>query len=188
MEQPDLLRKVVEALEELDILYAVVGSVASSAYGEARHTQDVDILVNLRYGDIQPLCSKFPSPEYYVNPEAAMQALRSGAQFNIIESSTGDKADLMIPKYGTWQEQQLSFRRKLRILPDRDVFVARPEDVILSKMRYYKEGGSEKHLRDITGMLKVSPEEIDKEYVRTWAQKLDVTDVWEAILRRLEPG
>jgi len=50
----------------------------------------------------------------------------------------------------------LSHRRKLRILPDRDVFVARPEDVILSKMQYYREGGSEKHLRDITGMLKVS--------------------------------
>ncbi|HOF19088.1 MAG TPA: hypothetical protein PK082_09270 [Phycisphaerae bacterium] len=98
MEQPDLLRKVVEALEELDIPYAIVGSVASSAYGEARHTQDVDVLVNFRYGDIQPFCHKFPSPEYYVSPEAAGQALRTGGQFNVIESSTGDKADLMIPK------------------------------------------------------------------------------------------
>ena len=185
MEQPDLLRKVVEVLEELAIPYAVVGSVASSAYGEARHTQDVDILLHLGYGDVQPLCQRFPSPEYYVSTEAAIQAIQSGGQFNIIESSTGDKADLMIPKYGTWQEQQLSFRRKLQILPNRDIFVARPEDVILSKMQYYKEGGSEKHLRDITGMLKISPDQIDKDYVKIWANHLGVTDVWEAILRRL---
>ena len=43
-------------------------------------------------------------------------------------------------------------------LSDREGYTARPEDLIISKMLYYREGGSEKHLRDITGMLKVSAE------------------------------
>ncbi len=181
----DLLRKVAQALEQLQAPYMVVGSVASSAYGEARHTQDVDIVAMLRYGDVQPLCDRFPSPAYYVSPEAAFQAIRNAGQFNIIESATGDKADLMIPEIGTWQEDQLRRRQKRRILPDREVFIARPEDVILSKMIYYREGGSEKHLRDITGILKVSGDEVDRDYLNQWADKLNVSDIWQAILKRL---
>ena len=62
--------------------------------------------------------------------------------------------------------------------------MARPEDVILSKMQYYKEGGSEKHLRDIAGMLKISGENIDFGYIASMVKRLDVEDVWQAILRR----
>ena len=44
---------------------------------------------------------------------------------------------------------------------------ASAEDVIIKKMEYYQESGSEKHLRDITGMLKVSGGEIDEAYILT---------------------
>jgi hypothetical protein len=185
MQKDDLLRKVLDRLEELKVPYAVVGSFASSAYGEGRHTQDVDILVDLRYGDVNSLCDAFQAPEYYVSPEAARQAIKTGSQFNIVESSTGDKADMIIPKAGTWETDQISARRKMRILPDRDAYVARPEHIILSKMLWYKEGGSEKHLRDIAGMLKISGNQIDFEYISQWAKRLDVEDVWQAAQRRI---
>jgi len=63
---------------------------------------------------------------------------------------------------------------------------ASPEDVILKKMEYYKEGGSEKHLRDITGILKISGEKIDRPYIVSWAERMGVIEIWEAILRRLK--
>ena len=43
MELFDLLRKIVNAFEKLDIPYLVTGSVASMAYGEPRLTNDIDI-------------------------------------------------------------------------------------------------------------------------------------------------
>lgn len=52
-------------------------------------------------------------------------------------------------------------------------------------MLYYREGQSDKHLRDIAGMLKVSGDIIDRDYVTKWAQELDVLDIWQAILRRV---
>jgi hypothetical protein len=64
-------------------------------------------------------------------------------------------------------------------------FVASPEDVIIGKMLYYREGGSEKHLRDITGILKVSGDQVDRAYVARWAAELGVTEIWQAVLRRL---
>jgi hypothetical protein len=52
-------------------------------------------------------------------------------------------------------------------------------------MLYYKEGGSEKHLRDIVGILKISPDEVNRDYVTGWAAQLDVLEIWQAILKRL---
>ena len=61
-----------------------------------------------------------------------------------------------------------------------DAYFASPEDVILKKMEFYHEGGSEKHLRDIAGMLKIRGEQVDRSYISEWAQKLGLEDVWAA--------
>jgi hypothetical protein len=58
--------------------------------------------------------------------------------------------------------------------------------VIVKKMEFYREGGSEKHLRDITGILRISGDEIDREYISRWAANLGLTDIWKAVLKRLE--
>ena len=50
--------------------------------------------------------------------------------------------------------QQLGRRERMLLLPNCEGFAARPEDVMISKMQYYEEGGSEKHLRDIASMFK----------------------------------
>ena len=76
-------------------------------------------------------------------------------------------------------------RRHQPILADRETFVAAPEDVILSKLLYYQEGGSEKHLRDIASMLRISGDEIDQAYIEHWAAQLDLVQEWQAVLKRL---
>ena len=44
-------------------------------------------------------------------------------------------------------------------------------------------GGSDKHLRDIAGILKVSRGQIDMEYIDQWAATLGVAEIWEAARR-----
>ncbi len=53
-------------------------------------------------------------------------------------------------------------------------------------MEYYREGGSEKHLRDITGILKISGDELDESYIYDWSSRLGLLPIWEAIKKRLE--
>jgi prepilin-type N-terminal cleavage/methylation domain-containing protein len=62
---------------------------------------------------------------------------------------------------------------------------AAPEDVIIGKLWYYSEGGSEKHLRDIAGMLRISGTAIDQANVGYWAERLGLAEVWQAVLVRL---
>lgn len=59
--------------------------------------------------------------------------------------------------------------------------VTSPKDVILKKLEYYREGKSEKHLRDIAGVLKISGDEIDRAYIETWASRLGVREIWDHI-------
>jgi len=43
VQQDELLRRVVEVLEEQDVTYLLVGSLASGVYGEPRLTNEIDI-------------------------------------------------------------------------------------------------------------------------------------------------
>ena len=185
MEQIDLLRRVIVVLEDLGITYMVVGSVASSAYGEPRRTQDIDVVVDLRPDQVKPLCAAFAEDDYYVDSVTAMEAVQRASQFNVIHSGSGTKIDFMIARKDAWGRMQLSRRQKVHALPERDAYFARPEDIIIEKMEYYRQGGSEKHLRDITGVLKISGEKVDRAYIARWAEQLGLTEVWQAILRRL---
>ncbi len=185
MEQADLLRTVIQILEDLQIPYLVVGSLASAAYGEPRMTHDIDVVVDLRPDHVTALCNAFPAPEFYVSSEAARQAIHDRRSFNVIHPTSGNKIDFMIARDDAWGREQLARRQRILILPDREGFAAQPEDVILGKLLYYAEGGSEKHLRDITGMLRVTPE-IDRDDIGKWASRLGVTDVWQIILERME--
>jgi hypothetical protein len=60
-----------------------------------------------------------------------------------------------------------------------------PEDAIIMKMEYYRQGGSEKHPRDIAGVLKTSGEKIDMAYISRWAGEMGLADIWTAIQERV---
>jgi hypothetical protein len=185
LEQAELLRHVVEVLEQQGITYLLVGSLASGVYGHPRLTHDIDVVVELRQDQVTGLCAAFPAADYYVSEKAAHEAVAGGGQFNVIHPASGNKIDFMIARQDGWGRSQISRRRQEQILPGRPGYTAAPEDVIIGKLWYYREGGSEKHLRDIAAMLQVSGDEIDKAYIDHWARELGFTEAWQAILDRL---
>ena len=188
MTQGDFFKAVIAILESLGIDYMVVGSIASATFGEARFTNDIDIVVDLDEGQVLKLCGAFPKEEYYVSDRAALEAVRIRRQFNVIHPASGNKVDFVMARLDPWGRMQLTRRRKKNILPDCIAYAASPEDIILAKMIFYREGQSEKHTRDITGMLKISGEEIDQKYISEWTERLGLEAIWQAILARLGQG
>ncbi len=186
MEQTDLLKHAVQALQRLGISHAIVGSFASGAWGESRFTQDIDIVVDLNAQQAAELCQAFPGEEFYVSESAAQEAVQHQTQFNVIHPGSGNRIDFMIAGDTPWAVAQLERSRSVRLFPDVDAQFAAPEDVILGKLLYYREGGSEKHLRDITGILKISPDDVDREYVSRFAAQLGVVDLWRQVLQQVE--
>jgi len=164
----------------------VVGSMASIAYGEARFTQDIDIVAAFEPRHLPDLMTAFPRPEFFLNIDAERDAIRTGFQFNVIHPMSGNKIDFILPHPGAWATAQMVRRRPVRLLPERDVMTAAPEDVILGKLWYYTEGGGDRHLRDIAGILRVTGDGVDRTEVARWAVQLGYIDLWEQILSKVD--
>lgn len=188
MNQSDLLKRLVAILDGLGIPYMIGGSQASIYYGEPRHTIDIDVVADVRQEHIDGLLESFPFPEFYLDREAIREAITRRGQFNIVHPTSGLKIDVILPKPTPYDLVQFQRRHRLPLVPGQDACFARPEDVILYKMIYYREGGSDKHLRDIASMLRVSGEDIDRSYVARWAGELGLLDIWKAILKRVGEG
>jgi len=181
MEQSDLLRFVVEVLERLRIRYFVTGSMASVFYGEPRYTNDIDIVVQLPAGKVKAFCRTFPIEDFYVSEEAAREAVLSSGQFNILHPSSGLKVDVIIPRETVFDRGRFLRSRRLPSAADFQVMFSSPEDVIIKKMEFYRDGQSEKHLRDIASMLKVSGNRLDRDYIEDWANRFGLVDVWRKV-------
>lgn len=187
MEPSELLRYLVRTLEELGSPYLVTGSTATIVYGEPRFTNDIDVVVDLRLDQVPALCAAFPSPEFYLSRNAAETAVRRRQQFNIIHPSSGLKIDFIVAADSPFDRCRLQRRRRLIAGPDFEVCFGSPEDVIIKKMEYYREGGSDKHLRDIAGVLKVQGERVDRAYIADWATRLGLLEIWQAVVEKTTP-
>ncbi|MFW6195509.1 MAG: nucleotidyl transferase AbiEii/AbiGii toxin family protein [Chloroflexota bacterium] len=185
METSDLLRRIAGVFERLGLPYLVTGSTATIFYGEPRFTADIDVVVQLPPDRIQELVKALEGGDLYFDEESIRRAVTRKSQFNIIHPASGLKVDVIVPELGPFDRSR--FARGRRVRPDAafEVTFASPEDVILKKLAYYREGGSEKHLRDVTGVLKISGEELDREYLERWVRELDLAEVWSIVLDRL---
>jgi len=180
----DLLKKVCECFSQLNIPYFVTGSVASIAYGESRFTNDIDIVAAVKREHVADILKCFPAEDYYLSEDSIKDAIYRRFQFNIIHPASGLKVDVIIKKKSEFDDTRFSRIMSFK-MDEVGVNFSSPEDVILKKMEYYKIGGSEKHLRDIMGVIKISRELINFDYIEMWAKKLYVEEIWQAIKDRL---
>lgn len=182
MEQSELLRSVVQVFERLNVPYFVTGSMATIFYGEPRMTNDIDIVADLRSAHVESFCAAFAEEEYYLSKDAVRHAINARGQFNIIHPSSGLKVDVMIPSHTPFDRSRFSRVARVRLAADFEADFSSPEDVIIKKMEFYRDGRSDKHLRDIAGVLKISGDRIDRAYIDGWAKRLGVQDIWTMIV------
>ncbi|MEI6218631.1 MAG: hypothetical protein WCP86_07005 [bacterium] len=181
MQQADLFLIFTEPLESTGVDYMVSGSVACIVYGEPRLTNDIDIIVHLDGTHAARMAKAFPSTGFYCPPEEVIiieSRRRRRGHFNLIHHATGHKADMYISGDDPLHVWGFARRRRVDMGEDKFLWVAPPEYVILRKLEYFKEGGSEKHKMDIRGILEVSGEILDKSAINEWSLRLGVTRQW----------
>jgi hypothetical protein len=181
VDQPDFFCTVVDFLNQNEVPYAIVGSVASIAFGETRMTADMDVLADLSVDHVTALVRWFSGPDWYVSEPAVREAVRQRRQFNVIHTLTGHKVDVYLPRSS---DDVRALRRAIqRILANRTKgLIAHPNDIIGGKMRFYSEGRSSKHLTDIASVLKNSASLIDFEELDARADELGMLPVWRSLV------
>jgi len=186
MSQQKLLKQVVQTLEASQIDYMVTGSVASSLHGEPRSTHDIDLVVIIPNSKVKQLVAAFPEPDFYLDEESILDAIRRQTMFNLIDVNEGNKVDFWILTDEPFDISRFSRRYKEEVIDTR-IQVSSPEDTILAKLRWAKlSGGSEKQFIDALRIYEVQYDKLDLNYLEKWVKELTVEDIWERLKREAE--
>ncbi len=180
MTEPSLVSLFVRPLNLLRIPYMVTGGVASVVYGEPRFTRDIDMVLELRAGDAQRFARAWSAADFYVPPVEVIKEESERAEhghFNVIHHHTTMRADIYLPGNDALNAWAFEHRVTRRI-DDDDVFIAPIEAVMLSKLRYFQMGRSDRHLRDIHQMLRISGDLLDRPTLEQWIARLGVENEW----------
>jgi len=183
MKKPDIivaLDMVIGCFEKLGIAYYIGGSVASSAYGIARATMDVDLVANIEINQVNRLVKALET-DYYIDAEMIRDAIHRRSSFNLIHLDTMIKIDVFIVKDQPYDSEAFT-RRQPDTLDEessRKFYLSSPEDIILNKLQWYQSGGgvSEQQWKDVLGILKVQGNKLDLEYLKYWASRLNLSDL-----------
>jgi len=181
MPEPNLFGIFTKRLNEAGIRYVITGAVASVIYGEPRLTHDIDLVVEMAGKDVAKFLQLFPSADFYCPPMEVIKvelARPLRGHFNLVHHETGFKADVYLAGDDSLHKWAISERRQIQIEGD-TLWVAPPEYVILRKLEYYREGKSEKHLRDIAGMLELSLNEIDLKQLEEFIHRYGLEREWQ---------
>ena len=180
----EFVTSIIETLESLGLTYAIGGSFASNAYGESRTTMDIDISIVLPEADTPRLVEAIQKQGYYVSFDAIVDAMLQGMPFNIIDATSGYKADLFLVKPTPLEQSILTRTRRVMYDPvtNATAVLYSPEDVILYKLKYFLMGRSQKHLRDIMAILVVQGAALDYDYIARWAPTVGASELWDQLL------
>ena len=181
MPEANLFKVFTSRLNEAGITYMTTGSVAGIIYGQPCITHGIDLVVELHSEQLPHLLAKFPPEEFYCPPIEVIRLEIERPQrghFNLIHHQTGFKADVYTAGRDELHEWALGNRNSVEIEGE-TFWMAPPEYVILRKLEYYGEGGSEKHLRDIAGIIEISSAEVDFKSLKEKIEAMHLEREWQ---------
>lgn len=183
----DAFRRVVAALERARIPFMLTGSFASSFHGVPRATQDIDLVIAPNETQLRALARDLLSSDFYVDEDAALEAMHDETLFNAIDQRTAWKIDFIICKSRPFSQQE--FGRKCRVtFEGLTLWIATVEDVLLAKLEWASKGHSRRQIDDCAQLLRVRGAELDRDYLSRWIAILGVDSQWQTALHASEQG
>jgi len=160
----EVLQDAATRLERAGIPYMLTGSIALSYYAQPRMTRDIDLVAELSGRDSKSVAALF-APDYYVAEADVGRAIATGGMFNVLHLGKLVKLDFIVRKDTPFRRHE--FARRLRVpMPGFAAWIVSREDLILSKLAWAKDSGSE--MQDTTpefrklveqGYASMAPEE-----------------------------
>ena len=175
MSAADLLRDLVTALEGAEVPYMLVGSFASTSHGAPRATQDIDVVIDPTPAALDRFLRAFDRDRVYVSASAHTALVRRD-QFNLIDTTTGWKVDIIVRKDRPFSVSEFARRQRAQMLGV-EVCVASAEDTVLAKLEWAAMGQSDRQVTDAATVLMVGADALDHEYLDHWAAELGVSDL-----------
>ncbi|MCL5407189.1 MAG: hypothetical protein M1429_01700 [Patescibacteria group bacterium] len=174
------LVKITKVLDELKISYYITGGFAVSIYGRPRFTADVDIVIKMSSLQVNNFAIKLHKifPKGYIDKNQINNALVQKGEFNIIDPESGLKIDFFITKNNEFEKE--CFKKAIQQDFGYKVNFTTPENLIISKLIWYRDSQSTRQLEDIVSVMDIQ-KDLDINYLKNWIRKLGLNDEWERV-------
>jgi len=172
---------LAEGFESLGIRYFIGGSLASTYYGDPRTTQDADLVASIPVALTDRLLERLRAG-FRFDEEFVRRAIRGRGQFQLEDLAAGVRIDVFVRAAEGFDGAQFEHARHVLVRrPDARVFMSSPENVVLQKLRWHRSGGgvSELQWRDVQSVLKALRGRLDVDYMRRWADELQLRETFE---------
>ena len=185
MPELDFITIFINRLNRAGLQYMITGSVACAIYGEPRFTNDIDLVLEVSSKSVEKIPEMFGLDEFYCPPLESLiiEAQRSmRGHFNLIHHETGLRADIYTVGQDPLHHWGMAHRKSFGIQGEL-VWVAPPEYVVLRKLEFFREGGSDKHLKDIAGILELCSDDLNTDWLQENIQARALTGEWGTALK-----
>jgi hypothetical protein len=180
MNERELLVDCLRRLNRTGVTYYLTGSMASNYWGIPRTTHDLDFVVQLSKAAVTRIVDEF-SADYYIDEAAVRAVYDPPHQFNAIDTRSALKVDFWLAQPEPFDQEML--RRRVQVtLFGEPAWISTAEDVILHQLVWHRVSPSERQLGDAAGVVGVQADALDRNYIRQWAQELNVAVELERLL------
>lgn len=173
----DILKDVTRKFDQLNIQYMLTGSLAMSYYSQPRMTRDIDLVVNILHDSVKKMEALFTA-DYYISIDSVINAIEKEFIFNLIHTKSSIKVDCIVRKKEEYRITEFERRQKIR-LADFDIYIVSKEDLIISKLIWFKESNSELQKKDIKNLLNSG---YDNNYLQNWIRRLNLINQFQDLI------
>ena len=175
-EELEVLKIVAQRLGEAGINYMISGSIAANYYTIPRMTRDIDVVIELKEGDIDKFVGLFES-DFYINRETVENEVSRQGMFNLIYNRYVIKIDFIVKKSSTYQQGAFS-RRKQVLIEQSPMWFVSAEDLVISKLIWAKESHSEMQLKDVRNLIE-TVDSLDFKYIENCVRELGLEQIYK---------
>jgi len=179
MKYDEIVLRVAEILNQLNIPYIFTGALAVVYYGEPRTTHDIDLVIEISKNNIDPLFENFKK-DFFIDRESINVAIAENSMFNAVHKDTGFKIDFWMIGDDSFYIQRFSRRIQAKIL-DKVIYLPTADDVIISKLIWFKMSDIDKHYFDALGVYRLQKNVLDKKYIDKWSRRKSVMSIWKKV-------
>lgn len=166
-----VVRKVTELLDDLEVPFHLTGGLISSYYGDPRFTQDIDLVIKLDVARAVLVSARL-GLSFQLDMDSVIEAAEDQGMFQAYDRDKFVKIDFHV---GEEIPGELSRSRSIELAKGVQVNAPCVEDAIASKL-YWISLGSHKSRQDVVGMLQ-GPETIDFELLEATCGTLGLLDL-----------
>jgi hypothetical protein len=176
----EIVQRCIEAFEGLQIPYVTVGAFSVNVYGSPRSTKDADFVVEFGSVSINAVVAAL-GDEFTLDPQMSFETITSTTRYRLRHRSTQFLIEMFLLSDDPHDQARFA-RRVFGRVGDRRAFVLTAEDLIITKLRWSRQGKRRKDADDVVNVLASQAGKLDLAYVRSWCLRHGTTDLFERLL------